>query len=90
MNTRKKALKLYIYIVTLGIIAAIALSVFALLETGTVRGILAVAAIVIFASSIVQFLLYRYFYQIKVRNVPKEAREEDFPKIPQQETFPRD
>jgi hypothetical protein len=66
MNIRKKALKLYIYVVILGIVAAGALSVFAALETGIVRGIVVVVAIIMFVCSIAQFILYRYFYRGKV------------------------
>ncbi len=90
MNTRKKALKLYIYILILCSIAAITGGISALLETGVVRVLFATVAIIIFFCGIAQFMLYRYFYRDKVSVVLKEAREEDFPKTPSQETFPRD
>ena len=90
MKKRKKVVDMYIYIFTLSIIAVIASSVFALLETGVVRGLLIAAAVIIFISSIIDIFLYRYFSQQNSRDMLKEAREEDFREIPPQEMRPRD
>ena len=90
MDRRKKALKLYRYIFIFSILAVILDSMFAFFEKGIVRDIVVIADLMIFFSVILQFFVYRYFSQLYLRNIPKEAREEDIREIPPQETFPRD
>ena len=84
MGIKKKALKPYIYISILSIVAVISCSIFAFLEKGLIRDVLVIVAIFIFIGGIAQFLLYRYFFQTYSRSLPKEAREEYFQEIPPQ------
>ena len=85
MEINKKALKPYLYIAILAIVAGILSCVFALQETGIIRDILLTAGFVILAGGVVQLLLRRYFLRVYERSQPKKIKEDS-----REEPFSRD